>query len=653
MNFFERQHQVRKLSRRLVLLFALAVLAIVTVVDVAAVVAFSLYELPAAQLVAVLITISLVVVLLIGACSFVRMLLLRSGGGGKVAQQLGGQYVPEDTTDPRLRRLRNVVEEMAIASGVPVPQVYVLDHEPGINAFAAGWSTGDAAIAVTRGCLEQLNRDELQGVIAHEFSHVVNGDMRLNIRLMGILFGILALAVVGRFMLFSGGRGSRKGGAAPIILIALAALIAGYVGVFFGRLIKAAVSRQREYLADASAVQFTRQTEGLTGALKKIGGLPTGSKLASGKVEDVSHMLFGDGLRLSSWFATHPPLPERIKVLDPTFDPQQLEALSRQWAQAPPNGMAEDHALGLTPARELPPTAPPARPAPAAAAPSAGVRVQPADVVASVATPASASYRRASAILDSIPEPYLARARRPDTVVPLVFGLLLAAHPEARAQQHRVLTARHGKPLADAAWTDANALAQLRPELKLPLAEVAFSALRRRPQPELDQIVATVYELIKADGRTTVFEYCLSRLLHRELYEINHRGAPWGDKRHRLDDGAGRDAVATLLSTLARVGNSDPAQAQAAYQAGVARALSGQPPAYLPPPQGVVGLEPVWPVLDGLGDAGKQRLVEATVTVISHDGVMTVEEVEMLRTVCGVLHVPLPPFTETAVTSSA
>src|SRR6266540_955587 len=608
MNFFERQHQVRKLSRRLVLLFALAVLAIVTVVDVAAVVAFSLYELPAAQLVAVLITISLVVVLLIGACSFVRMLLLRSGGGGKVAQQLGGQYVPEDTTDPRLRRLRNVVEEMAIASGVPVPQVYVLDHEPGINAFAAGWSTGDAAIAVTRGCLEQLNRDELQGVIAHEFSHVVNGDMRLNIRLMGILFGILALAVVGRFMLFSGGRGSRKGGAAPIILIALAALIAGYVGVFFGRLIKAAVSRQREYLADASAVQFTRQTEGLTGALKKIGGLPTGSKLASGKVEDVSHMLFGDGLRLSSWFATHPPLPERIKVLDPTFDPQQLEALSRQWAQAPPNGMAEDHALGLTPARELPPTAPPARPAPAAAA--------------------------------------------PDTVVPLVFGLLLAAHPEARAQQHRVLTARHGKPLADAAWTDADALAQLRPELKLPLAEVAFSALRRRPQPELDQIVATVYELIKADGRTTVFEYCLSRLLHRELYEINHRGAPWGDKRHRLDDGAGRDAVATLLSTLARVGNSDPAQAQAAYQAGVARALSGQPPAYLPPPQGVVGLEPVWPVLDGLGDAGKQRLVEATVTVISHDGVMTVEEVEMLRTVCGVLHVPLPPFTETAVTSS-
>src|SRR5919198_2779076 len=412
MNFFERQHQVRKLSRRLVLLFALAVLGIVAVVDAAAVVAFGLHKLPAVNLVTVLVVISLVVMLLIGACSWIRTLLLRGGGGGKVARQLGGQYVPEDTTDPRLRRLRNVVEEMAIASGVPVPEVYVLPDEPGINAFAAGWSTGDAAIAVTRGCLEQLNRDELQGVIAHEFSHVVNGDMRLNIRLMGILFGILALAVIGRFLLW-GGSGRRSKNAAPLLLVALAALIAGYVGVFFGRLIKAAVSRQREYLADASAVQFTRQTEGLTGALKKIGGLPTGSKMSNGKVEDVSHMLFGDGLKLSSWFATHPPLPDRIKVLDPTFDPAQLEALAQHWSQAPPNGMAEDHALGLTPARELPPSAPPARPAGQPVPPAPGVRVRPGDVVASVATAGADSYRRGGGGPGSIPEPLPGRGPPP------------------------------------------------------------------------------------------------------------------------------------------------------------------------------------------------------------------------------------------------
>ncbi|MGH3738724.1 MAG: M48 family metallopeptidase, partial [Micromonosporaceae bacterium] len=373
MDYFERQRQVRRLSQRLVLLFALAVLGIVVAVNLAVVVGFQLYSLPGPQLWSLVAVVSAVTLAVIGACSLVRMLLLRGGGGGKVAQQLGGVRVPEDTTDPALRRLRNVVEEMAIASGVSVPEVYVLEHEPGINAFAAGWSPADAAVAVTRGALQTLNRDELQGVIAHEFSHVVNGDMRLNIRLIGVLFGILALAVVGRFLLYgSRGRGKSAG---AIMLLALALFAAGYVGVFFGRLIKSAVSRQREYLADASAVQFTRQTRGLVGALKKIGGIPTGSTLRNGKVEDVSHMLFGDGLKLASMFATHPPLPERIKVLDPTFDPRELAALSQRWASAPPDGLAEDHALGLAPARERTPsqTAPETTPAGVPGAAPAGV----------------------------------------------------------------------------------------------------------------------------------------------------------------------------------------------------------------------------------------------------------------------------------------
>ncbi|WP_227978195.1 M48 family metallopeptidase [Arenimonas daejeonensis] len=284
---------------------------------------------------------SLVSLGIIGVASLYRISSLRAGGAA-VARQMGGTPVPEDTHDFHYRRLRNVVEEIAIASGVPVPQIFVLEEEAGINAFAAGYATSDAAVAVTRGALDRLNRDELQGVIAHEFSHVLNGDMRLNIRLMGMLFGILALAIIGRKVL-QHGRGNSKD-AAPVMLAALGLLVIGYVGMFFGRLIKAGVSRQREFLADSSAVQFTRQTAGLAGALKKIGGLQEGSKLASRDTEEVAHMLFGDGVGYSSLFATHPPLLARIQALEPAFKPQAFEDLAARWQMHPPSGLDEDAA---------------------------------------------------------------------------------------------------------------------------------------------------------------------------------------------------------------------------------------------------------------------------------------------------------------------
>jgi Zn-dependent protease with chaperone function len=366
MNFFQRQQDVRKVSRRLVVLFVIAVVALVAVVDLL-VFALLAYlsdgrELKWSLVWETLIWVSGFVILAIGLTSLVRTLMLRGGGGGKVARSLGGILVPENTTDPRLRRLRNVVEEMAIASGTPVPEVYVLPNENGINAFAAGFTPADAAVAVTHGTLERLNRDELQGVIAHEFSHVVNGDMRLNIRLMGVLSGILVLSIIGRLLLHVRGR-------TPLPIIGIALIILGYIGVVVGRMIKAAVSRQREYLADASAVQYTRQTAGLTGALKKIGGLETGSKLTNDRTEDVSHMLFGEGFSFSKLFATHPPLEQRIKTLDPTFDPRELAALRDRWAQHPPSGLLEDQHLGLAPPTgQLPP-------------PQASMPMRPAEVV--------------------------------------------------------------------------------------------------------------------------------------------------------------------------------------------------------------------------------------------------------------------------------
>ena len=234
----------------------------------------------------------------------------------------GGTAIHGDDPDPLHQRLVNVVEEMAIASGLPVPEIFVLEHEAGINAFAAGLTHNDAAIAVTRGSLERLDRAELQGVVAHEFSHILNGDMRLNQRLIGFSFGILVLWLMGRWLLRSmrfAGR-SRNKGASAAVLIGIALSVIGGIGVFFSRLIKAAVARHRERLADASAVQFTRDTTGLAGALKKIGGFT--AHLSSVETEEVAHMLFGRGRpSYRGFFATHPPLVDRIRALEPSFDP--------------------------------------------------------------------------------------------------------------------------------------------------------------------------------------------------------------------------------------------------------------------------------------------------------------------------------------------
>ncbi|MGE5828147.1 MAG: M48 family metallopeptidase [Micromonosporaceae bacterium] len=632
MNFFERQRQVRRLSVRLVVLFAIAVIGIVLVVDLVVAVAFDAFTAGTPQLVSLLVFTSVVVAAAIGLASLVRTAALH-GGGGRVARELGGEYVPPDTSDPQLRRLRNVVEEMAIAAGVSVPEVYVLRQEQSINAFASGWSTSDAAVAVTQGALERLNRDELQGVVAHEFSHVVNGDMRLNIRLIGLLFGILFLSVIGRTLLqgsfLAGGRGrGRSGSNNPLPLIGIALLAAGAIGVLVGRVIQASVSRQREYLADTSAVQYTRQTGGIAGALKKIGGLGEGSKLRSPKRDEVGHMLFGPGGRFTSLFATHPPLVDRIRALEPSFDPAELERLSQRWTANPPVGLAEDAALGLVEPSGLPDAA-------------TRLSVGPAAVVDQVAVISAAAQTRAGAIIGQIPEPVLARARDVHSVLPLVLGLLMADDPASRDGQFHELAVNHGQRLADATRHEAEVLAGLHPLLRLPLAQLALPALRQRSARERQDVLVAVSGLIHADNRLSIFEYCLARLVYRELHEANQPVPRRLSGRSNLN--ACAHEVTTLLAMLAAAGNSDPAAAKAAFVAGLAEVLPATGSGYAPPPDGVIALEPGWPVLDELPPAEKERLVAAVVTVIGHDGVMSVAEVELLRTVCALLHCPLPP----------
>jgi Zn-dependent protease with chaperone function len=628
MNFFEQQAAARRASTRLVVLFALAVTGIVLAVDAAVYV----FAGPRALVAATLLTLAV-----IGLSSLYRIASLR-GGGDPVALQLGGVPVPEDTTDFNLRRLRNVVEEIAIASGVPVPRLYVLEHEAGINAFAAGYAPADAVVAVTRGALDRLNRDELQGVIAHEFSHILNGDMRLNIRLMGVLFGILVLAIIGRKVLqFGGGRG-RDRGAAAVLVAALVAIVIGYVGLFFARMIKAGVSRQRESLADASAVQFTRQTRGLAGALKKIGGLDAGSQLNDrGNAEEVSHMLFGEGLSVSRLFATHPPLLERIRALEPDFRGEQLESLRRHWSLSPPDGAGEDAAMGLVDGGA----------GAGAVLPAAGAQlaVNPAQVVAQVAAPSADDYARADAIAARIPPALRALAARRDAVMPLLLGLLLDDEAALADNQRMEIAARlGGETAAEAVRLRGGELAGLHPMLRLPLAALAFPVLRLRPRPPLEAFIGTVEAVANADGEVSLFEYCLGRLLQVQVRDSLEPAKHARFGRRKLADSGSQ--VATLLCVVAQAGNPDPDEARRAYLAGIDRVLPREHLPYLARTDGVQALDGVWDALDALDPIARQLLVEGIVATVANDGRVDVAEAELLRTICGVLRCPLPPMLE-------
>ena len=641
MDFYAHQERARRATRWLLLAFLVSVALVVLAIDAVVVVAFGFTESGRSPAGAVAVTTVVALAVICGASLF-KTLTLR-GGGGVVARSLGGTRIDRSTGDPALRRLHNVIEEMSIASGVTMPEVYVLENEDGINAFAAGNSPADAAIAVTRGAATRLKRDELQGVVAHEFSHVLNGDMRLNLRLLGWIFGLLAIAIVARVVLQSsprsGGRG-RKDGAGALILAALAIMVLGYVGVFFGRLLQAAVARHRERLADASAVQFTRNPQGLTGALLKIAGLAAGSRLVAPEGEQVAHMLFAPGF--ARLLATHPPIEERLRELDPQFRASELPALAAA-------AMRDAERLRAADAAQAPAHAPAAAESLAALAPLAQLvetRVTaPAarDIAALAGTIGDEQVRYAEGARIAIPEALRNFVESPDQARALTLLALLSKAPEVLAEQRLILAATYGEEFTARVLGMRPLVATLAPALRLPVVQQLFPALRRLSLNERTQLREAVDKLARADARIDVFECCLSLLLAASLDDLD--GGALHGSASLLQESA---AVAVTFAILAAQGSDDDAQARRAYDAGIAAVLPQQRPVYRDPPDWPQQLGAALTRLAMLRPFAKQVLIEGMVRCVAHDRKLSIEEGELLRTVCAVLHCPLPPIMQQA-----
>jgi len=573
---------------------------------------------------------SIACVLLITLASLFKTMRLRSGGG-IVARELGATLVESDPRDPLRRRLRNVVEEIALASGTPIPEIYIMEQEAGINAFAAGYTPADAAITVTRGTLEKLSREELQGVVAHEFSHILNGDMRINIRLMGALFGILLLALAGRrIIMYTHFGRSREKGAIAIFLMAFGLMAVGYLGQFFGRWIKAAISRQREYLADASAVQFTRNPDGIGGALKKIAVVSGGSHLTA-DTEEVSHMLFGDG-RSMLMFSTHPPLLDRIRRIEPRFQPADLELLAASMARSE---LKPDQRQEVSADRSG------ANDAKAGAVVVTGLAgLEVGGLINQIGQPGWDRVMLAAALVASIPDNVRQAAQSIEWAPEVLFYSLMDALTEIREQQLLLIAQRMGVDSESQVRSllgsgDVPAAAQ-----RLPLLELAFPALKRRPAEFVSRVLATVQELVQVDGRVDVFEYLLARLITQHLWESQnpHRASLSGS----LPLARCMPEVSRVLAILALHGHEGAAQAELAYRTGIMR-LAAEDIAVMPVTSDwVQSLDADLPRLDQLRSADKQQLVGALLSTTMYDGRLEPAELELLRVICGLIHVPLP-----------
>jgi len=640
-NFFENQDTARRNTQRLVVLFCLAVLAIAGMLYLLAVLLTGVERIdpttgqtliePLWWQPDLAAGVAIATAIVVGGGSLYKIAQLR-GGGSVVAEALGGALIPQATRDPDERRLLNVVEEMAIASGVPTPPVYLLRQEEGINAFAAGFGPSDAVIGVTRGCVQQLSRDELQGVIAHEFSHILSGDMGLNIRLMGVLHGILIIGIIGYYLLRSSlyagsGRRSnnRDNGAMAMLAAGVGLMVIGFLGTFFGSLIKASVSRQREFFADASAVQFTRNPAGIAGALKRIAGYDEGSILASPNAPEASHLFFSQGLRggLQMLFATHPPLEERIRRLDPSWRPQAARAPSRATRDAEV-GTAGFAAEGT-----------------AAAAVSRGVR-ESRGAISQVGRPSAAHIDYAADLVRRLPPLVREAARDPYGARALIYALLIDRKDAPRRLQLAQL-ARFGEAgIESETLRLLPAIEGLEARYRLPLIDIALASLQALSPDQYRAFKNNLRALVVADEKIELFEWVLQRMVFTHLRPRFERVKPRRLRKIPPRELAGPCAV--VLSILAHAGSPREAAVRAAFASGASQ-LSGIDVALLPRER--AGLRELDRALETLAQADptiRQRILAACAACIAADREVTQAEGELLRAIADGIDCPLPPL---------
>lgn len=688
MDFFEHQDRARKKTGRYLALFGLAVVLINVVIYFVAVIVFSYGAHDPEQGPTVVFSwwnpsiffmTCLGVTTLIGLGSLYKIHQLSQGGGKTVAEMLGGRLVPRHATDLDERKLLNVVEEMAIASGVPVPDVYILEDQA-INAFAAGNTISDCVVGVTRGCIRSLSRDELQGVVAHEFSHILNGDMRMNIRLMGILHGILLIAIVGYLMFRFAGSVSRgsssrdKGGGAAIalgvFLLGLTIYVIGYIGIFFANLIKAAVSRQREFLADASAVQFTRNPGGISGALKKIMG--TGSRLSSEHAPEASHLFFSSSLSgfWSNLFATHPPLPDRIRAIEGSQANLMAAAQETKRYTAASAAAAAEKApkagggARKGPLSSLPPVIPGGVPGDNALRDTLGVSsLAGAGIQASTpnsedtvsrgameqvaAGPQAQHIDFAGNYLGSLPPEILTATRDAFSARAVALHLLLTGDNHEGMDKSALLEPIIDSPLLQEFNSLQNAFSLIDLDQRLPLLDICIPSLKHLSPDQYKQFRAQIAQVIAADGQVDFLEFCLERTLLRHL-DIYYKLLPPPRVEYLSLDAVSPDCRA-LVSCLAHIGSQDAPEADRAYQAGWQTLDMHDRYPLLPFEE--CHLERLDQALDKLSRLSpplKGRFLQACAATVLSNSQINTYEAELVRAYAENLDCPLPPLTAVA-----
>ena len=641
MNFFEHQDRARRNTKHLILLLILAVLSLVAITTLLfAAFAFFGQEHSSAHTseaiglwqgiinalsLEVFVWTALGVSSVVALGSLFRFIQLRAGGK-TVAEAMGGRLLSGNTADADERKILNVVEEMAIASGAVVPPVYLIEDDA-INAFAAGYHPQDAVIGITRGCIQTLSRDELQGVIAHEFSHIFHGDMQINMRLVALLHGILVIGLIGEFLIRSAGnrsisRSSKNNSPAAIMALGVGLLVIGYSGIFFGNLIKAAVSRQREFLADASAVQFTRNPDGIAGALKKIGGGSYGSQLQNEHAAEFSHMYFGQGVKsFFNLMATHPPLEERIKRIQPNWNGEFVQATYIRSKTSVDESMAMGFSEGETVRQYA----------------NATDIIDIDATLNQIAQPTPEQVIYARDRIADIPALLKEAAQAPFSARGLVFGLLLDRQQELRRQQLSLLNDH----LTAADLNDLTHIiicaADINANLRLPLIELCLSALKQLSPDQQQEFITCTHVLISADQKVSLMEWAIYRIvLHNS--RINTKFVRNRELRDLQKE------CQLLLSLLAYAGARSEQDANAAFAQ--AQTILNFSDFTLLPRSNItlVDADRALEKLNLTKPLQKPQLLKALSQCILHDGQVTIAEAELFRAIADNLDCPIPPL---------